>query len=102
MILDGDKPEPVKFLRFLTDYCKDWVDIGLLLGLNSALLYQIEHENHSQRDCFRIVLEKWLQLKANATWNELELAITNARRQVLGYEPLSNLTDGKEFVFVWL
>ena len=45
------------------------------------------------RECFRVTLEKWLQLNVGVTWANLELAITNASRESLGLQPL---TTGKE------
>ena len=37
-----------------------------------------------QRECLRVTLWKWLQLdRDNATWQTLELAITNANREEL-------------------
>ena len=47
------------------------------------------------RECFRVVLDKWLQLNNEVTWANLELAITNANRQILGFQPL---TTSKECV----
>ena len=46
------------------------------------------------RECFRVTLEKWLQLNVGVTWGNLELAITNANRESLGLQPL---TTGKEY-----
>ena len=40
------------------------------------------------RECFRVTLEKWLQLNVGVTWSKLELAITNANRESLGLPPL--------------
>ena len=41
------------------------------------------------RECFRVTLEKWLQLNVGVTWANLELAITNANCQGLGLQPLT-------------
>ena len=94
-----DKPEAVDFLSILTNHCEHWWDIGLLLKLSPAVLGQIKHDNHSEREYFRVTLDKWLQLNCNATWGELELAITNARRLALGYKSLESL-DSKKVVHV--
>ena len=47
------------------------------------------------RDCFRVTLEKWLQLNVGVTWANLELAITNANRQSLGLQPLTTGKDNR-------
>jgi len=92
-ILDDQRPEPKDLQRFLTDYCEHWRDIGLQLGLKSVVLNQVASAHPMQdRECFRVTLEKWLQLNVGVTWENLELAITNANRESLGLEPL---TTGK-------
>lgn len=101
LYIDDEKPQPAQFLSFLTNHCKLWWDIGLLLELMPSVLDQIEHDNQSQRDCFRVTLQKWLQLDNKATWGRLELAITNANRLSLGYESLSSLTSKTSCLYVW-
>lgn len=75
--------------RFLTMYCGQWRSIGYKLGLDDAVLNMIEG-NHltRQRECFRVALQKWLKQDTTATWNTLELAITNACREELSLEAL--------------
>lgn len=87
--LDNQKPEPKDLNRFLTDYCKHWRATGLQLGLKASVLDQVEGDYHTVRECFRITLEKWLQLNVGVTWRDLELAITNANRESLGLQPLT-------------
>ena len=95
IILDDQKPESKDLQRFLTDYCKYWRDIGLLLGLKSSVLDLVASTHPMQdRECFRATLEKWLQLNVGVTWSNLELAITNANRESLGLQPL---TTGKKY-----
>ena len=53
----------------------------------------MEADHHTLSERFRVTLEKWLQLNVGVTWSNLELAITNANRQSLGFPPL---TIGKE------
>ena len=77
--LDDQRPKPVEFQNFLVHYGKHWRDIGLQLGLKAAVLDVVEANNkHSQTKCFRITLQKWLQMNVGVTWGNLELAITNA------------------------
>ena len=95
IILDDQKPESKDFTKFLTDYCKYWRDIGLLLGLKSPVLDLVASAHPMQdRERFRATLEKWLQLNIGVTWSNLELAITNANRQTLCLPPL---TTGKKY-----
>ena len=51
------------------------------------------------RECFRAILEKWLQLNVEVTWSNLELAITNANRESLGLPPLTTGKKYKECLF---
>ena len=92
-MLGDQRPESKDLQRFLTDYCKQWRDIGLPLGLKSSVLDLVASAHPMQdRECFRAILEKWLQLNVGVTWGNLELAITNANRENLGLRPL---TTGK-------
>ena len=82
--------------RFLTDYCKYWRDIGVQLGLKSSVLDLVASAHPMQdRECFRVTLEKWLQLNVGVTWSNLELAITNANRENLGLQPLAASKEHK-------
>ena len=56
----------------------------------------MEADYHIQSERFRVTLEKWLQLNVGVTWANLELAITNANRQILGLEPL---TTGEKYSY---
>lgn len=74
--------------RFLTEYCKLWRSIGYKLGLEDAFLSNIQSDCLLRRECFTAALQKWLEQDERPTWNALELAITNARREELNLEPL--------------
>ena len=70
-----------------------WRNIGLKLGLQDAVLNVIEHEHPNQlRKCFRITLQKWLNQDVSATWETLELVITNANRDDLNLDNLTKST----------
>ena len=98
VIIDNQRPESRDLQRFLTDYCKHWRDTGLQLGLKSSVLDLVASAHPmDDRECFRVTLEKWLQLNVVVTWVNLELAITNANRQSLGLQPL---TTGKESMII--
>ena len=93
IVLDDQRPESKDLHRFFTVYCKHWRGTGLQLGLKSFILDQVEADYHTLTECFRVTLEKWLQLNVGVTWGNLELAITNANRESLGLQPL---TTGKD------
>ena len=88
-VTGNERPGSNDLHRFLTHHCKLWRGIGLKLGLISAVLDQVESAHPTDhRECFRVTLEKWLQLNVGVTWGNLELAITNANRESLGLQPL--------------
>ena len=89
VVLDDQRPEQKDLQRFLTDYCKYWRATGLQLGLKSSVLDTVASAHPMQdRECFRETLDYWLQLNVGVTWSDLELAITNANREILGLQPL--------------
>jgi len=89
ILIGSQRPEPKDLQRFLTDYCKHWRGTDLHLDLKTSLLDQVEADYHTLSERFRVTLEKWLQLNVGVTWENLELAITNANRESLGLEPLT-------------
>ena len=94
IVLDDQRPTSKDLQRFLINHCKHWRDIGLLLGLKSAVLDQVASDHPSDcRECLRLTLEKWLQSNDRVTWENLELAITNANRGNLGLHPLLTSKD---------
>ena len=84
------KPEMSELNKYLVKYCGLWRAIGLKLGLEDDLLETIARDNPKHQECFRVMLQKWLIQDVSATWNTLELAITNAQRDDLS---LDNLTE---------
>ncbi|XP_065903549.1 uncharacterized protein [Dysidea avara] len=75
-----------------TKYSVMWRQIGLKLGLDASVLDNVEADYHEQRKRFEVTLRKWMKLAGdNATWDLLELAITNANREDLSLEALSEL-----------
>ena len=75
--------------KLLTKYCQHWRSIGYKLGLEDHVLNMIQSDHPTEeRERFRVVLQKWLEQDTKPTWNTLELAITNAKREELTFEPL--------------
>ena len=53
-------------------YAADWEAIGTLLGLPSATLDIIEHDNRDKaKQCCNAMLRKWLQVDTTASWGKL-------------------------------
>ena len=53
-------------------YAADWKVIGTLLGLTSATLNIIEHDNHYKaRQCCNAMFSKWLEVDTTASWRKL-------------------------------
>ncbi|XP_065900577.1 uncharacterized protein [Dysidea avara] len=71
----NSRPEEREFQTFLTVHCHYWRRIGLNLRLKPTVL-DVVAADHVTGD--------------NATWHHLEIAITNARREELGLNPLTN------------
>ena len=89
IIVADEKPEMSELNKHLVKYCGLWRAIGLKLGLQNDLLETVSADNSKQQECFRIMLQKWLVQDVSPTWNTLELAITNAQRDDLSLDNLS-------------
>lgn len=76
-----------KLNKFLTEYCQLWRSVGYNLGLEDAVLNNIQSDCIIRKERFTVTLQKWLEQDERPTWNTLELAITNARREDLSLEP---------------
>ena len=59
-------------LHFTPQYAVQWRVIGTQLGLPTATLDIIEHDNHYKaRECCNAMLNKWLQVDTTASWGKL-------------------------------
>lgn len=84
-----ERPTHKELNRILADYCEHWNAIGLHLDLRRPILKTIARDHPmDERECFRVTLDRWLEMDTNASWSTLELAITNANREKLGLDPL--------------
>jgi len=95
ILLENSTPTMRDLNRYVTKkYAAYWYDIGLELGLEVDFLDVIEKDFPQQcAICFRKVLNDWLKT-TTPTWNELEVALTNVRRQQLGLPPVDD-EDGE-------
>ena len=73
IILVNTTPLLMNLYRHITpQYAVDWKIIGTLLGLPSATLNIIEHDNHYKaRQCCNAMLSKWLEMDTTASWRKL-------------------------------
>jgi len=86
----NERPEMRDLGLVLTEHNDIWKDIGLKLKLKVAVLNTVAANNPlDRRECFREVLQKWLRMDIHATWEKLELAITNAKREKEHYKELA-------------
>ena len=57
---------------FIPQYAVQWRVIGTQLGLSTATLDIIEHDNHYKaRQCCNAMLSKWLEVDTTASWEQL-------------------------------
>ena len=91
--IENDTPKMIYLNRYVTkEYATMWRDVGLELNLQPSVLNTIEANNPQDAvKRFEVVLDKWLKLAYKATWRELEVALTNANRMLLGLDPVDKL-----------
>ena len=78
--------------RYTKKYATNWKDIGIELGLKLEDLAIIEkdHPLHCV-SCFQSMIDKWLNSTVDATWKDLEVALTNVNRQTLDLDPVDDV-----------
>ena len=52
-----------------------WHELGIMLLHSYSVIQEIEANRNDVRTCCRIMFEKWLQMKPDASWNELVTAL---------------------------
>ena len=98
--VEDDIPTMRDINRYVTrEFAADWKNVGIELGLTTGMLKIIAKDHPQQaEDCFREVLDNWLQCNPTATWKMLEVALTNVKRQQLsGIDPVNDVY-GKDTV----
>ena len=99
---ENERPIMRDINRYTRKYATDWNDIGLELGLDFEALAIIEKDNPSNCvACFKEMIHNWLRLTDNATWKDLEIALTNVNRQKLEFDPVDDVY-GMETVNVYM
>ena len=85
--------------RYVTrKYATDWYDIGIELGLELDINITEKDNPQQSVTCFQKTLGKWLNTD-DATWKELEVALTNVNRAKLGLDPVDDVF-GKELYYI--
>jgi len=65
--------------QIVPDYATQWKLIGTLLGLSKGDIKMIEYDNpRNVAECCRSMLEKWLELDSEATWEKI-INVINSR-----------------------
>ena len=87
--------------RYVTKkYASDWHDVGIELGLKLATLAIIKKDHHQQSvECFQSTLDKWLN-SDGATWEALEVALTNVKRANIGLDPVDTVYGKNTSVYI--
>ena len=71
-------------------YAIDWLEVGIELGLQMDLLYEIQRNYWNCENCLQYTLAKWLDLNGDdATWRTLEIALTNVNGAKVGLDPVA-------------
>ena len=72
------------------NYASEWEVIATELDLYGKIAI-IEKEGQNTTDCFRNMLQKWLDSTPCATWKKLEVAITNVKRAKNSLLPITDV-----------
>jgi len=94
LLTENERPMMKDLNRYvIRKHANNWYDVGLELGLETDVLDIIDSDHHQQCvTCFRKTLDKWLNLNTDdATWNTLEVALTNVNRTNLGLDPVDDV-----------
>ena len=62
------------------DIATRWRDLGLELVDSNKILRVIEADNRNDvNTCCRLMFEKWLEMKSDASWSQLVTALQNIK-----------------------
>ena len=67
-------------------YAEHWKLIGQNLKVQNLDIIEINHHSHPRRsqECFKRMIDAWLRIDPNATWEKLQNAINKAIEQEYG------------------
>ena len=93
--IETKRPTMKELNRYVVNqYAAYWRDIGFELDLECSKIDNIKANYFKCEECLYEVLKAWLQLKDDATWKTLEIAIVNAKRIKSGMNPIDDV-NGK-------
>ena len=61
------------------------------MGLEASTVEIIKLNNQKYEDRLAETLQKWSEVSVNATWNMLEVAITNVKRAKMSLNPITSV-----------
>ena len=73
----------------IRQYAAYWDSIGQNLKMQNLDVIRLDHQGHPSlyQVCFQNMLQKWLQIDVNASWEKLQNAINEAIRNTVGTIP---------------
>ena len=80
---ENKQPTMRDIYRYTKKYAADWKYIGIELGLRLECLVSIEKDYLNCVSCFQSMIHEWLNFTVDATWKDLEVALTNVNRHKL-------------------
>ena len=92
MITENKRPSAIDLQRYVVhEYASKWNGIAIELGLKTSTVDNIKTNNQKCEDRLKDTLQKWLDVSVNATWNVLEVAVTNVKRAEMSLDPIINV-----------
>ena len=77
-LLDNKKIEISELHRSIVPkYAARWKDLGIQLKIPENHLDIIEADNKKSQECCKAMLQKWMEITPDVTWNMLQKAISN-------------------------
>ena len=77
-----DRPAMEQLMKIMRighiDITTKWYDLGIVLVDSVRVIKQIEADHRNDvSTCCRIMFEKWLDMKSDASWSDLVTALNN-------------------------
>ena len=72
-------------------HASEWEVIATELDFLYGEIAIIQRDGRDTTDCFRKMLQKWLDSTPDATWKNLEVAITNVKRVKMDLNPITDV-----------
>ena len=83
--------------NFTKEVCRKWKDVGDELGIDDTSLKSIEVRcRNIPEDCYRELLQNWIQSTGDANWEKLIQALRN---RTVEFKHLSNKLEKGKLIF---